>query len=372
MTAITTPSRGAWPVRPTATVAVASSTKDESIETLRGLAIVLVVLGHVALELGHRGMLSSHHAVAYVVESLSYLRMPLFTVIAGYVYALRPVRAGAEKKFALGKLRRVLLPFIFVGLIDAAYLDYRFDGVAFNQLGETLFGIFALDLGHLWYLKAMLWIFAGTMLLDAGKVLERVRPWVLILIGTALVSTAVAGNERHMLPWLALGDTLYILPYFVLGLGLYRFGDALRGRKLTAAVAGLFVAAVVAHQAWLIPLHPITPGSVSGKAQGAAAVLLEKSVITAFGLSATFLLFRVRRAVPGLAELGHHAYAVYLFHGVAFYAGFVLASRLLGVEAPTALVVWMLAAGLLLPVALKLVIVRWTWPWPRRLLLGLR
>ena len=93
--------------------------KDLSIETLRGLAIILMVAGHVIGDAPTNGMRASdtsgfHHAY----YSLKFFRLPLFTVISGFVYALRPVVSGRSLIFLRGKARRILLPMAAVGTLE--------------------------------------------------------------------------------------------------------------------------------------------------------------------------------------------------------------------------------------------------------------
>jgi fucose 4-O-acetylase-like acetyltransferase len=90
--------------------------KDSSIETLRGIAIVLVVMGHVIGYKADEGMkVAEDSFLRHLYYTFEYLRMPLFTVISGWVYALKPVSKSYFTIFTLKKCRRLLLPLIFVG-----------------------------------------------------------------------------------------------------------------------------------------------------------------------------------------------------------------------------------------------------------------
>ena len=63
--------------------------KDLRIETMRGLALFLMVAGHVIGSSSDLGMkVPDDSVLRYLYESLVYIRMPLFTAISGYVYAL--------------------------------------------------------------------------------------------------------------------------------------------------------------------------------------------------------------------------------------------------------------------------------------------
>ena len=66
--------------------------KDTTIETLRGAVIILVVIGHVIGSASDGGMKVSDDSILryFYFTFIDPLQMPLFTIIAGSVYALRP------------------------------------------------------------------------------------------------------------------------------------------------------------------------------------------------------------------------------------------------------------------------------------------
>lgn len=74
--------------------------KNPHIETLRGIAIFLVVAGHVIGSTPIGGMKIDFPSIwRFLYLWIDYLQMPLFTIIAGWVYALRPV----ERSFQIGR-----------------------------------------------------------------------------------------------------------------------------------------------------------------------------------------------------------------------------------------------------------------------------
>src|SRR4051812_2363105 len=98
-----------------------TNTKDQSIETLRGLAIILVVAGYII-----SGDLENTHSIVasglrYFYYMLKPVRMPLFTVISAYLYASSPATQDTIKKLFIGKSRRILIPFVVVSAIQYTY-----------------------------------------------------------------------------------------------------------------------------------------------------------------------------------------------------------------------------------------------------------
>lgn len=115
----------AMPVRPA---------KDPNIETLRGLAILLVVAGHVIGIDATGGMKVADDSLwRYLYASLQYVRMPLFTAISGWVYALHPVAAHEAGTFMFKKARRLLLPMVCVGTL---YFLIQYITPGTNRTGE--------------------------------------------------------------------------------------------------------------------------------------------------------------------------------------------------------------------------------------------
>ena len=68
------------------------SDRNTNLDTLRGLACVLLTFYHVVgldPASGLRLPLDSHYRAFN--DMLAYIRMPLFTILSGVVYAMRPV-----------------------------------------------------------------------------------------------------------------------------------------------------------------------------------------------------------------------------------------------------------------------------------------
>lgn len=78
--------------------------KNLSVETLRGIAILLVVVGHVIGSGPDGGMkIDFPHPLRYFYVWIDYIQMPLFTAIAGWVYALKPFSASSGFGSFVGK-----------------------------------------------------------------------------------------------------------------------------------------------------------------------------------------------------------------------------------------------------------------------------
>lgn len=326
-------------------------------ETLRGLAIALVVAYHVGSQLTRTnpGVPETYRWLGY---SLAWLRMPLFAAISGYVYALRPVQDGGLGGFAWGKLRRIGVPFIVVGagywLIPALMPD------APGGPPEQIWRAWLLPFLHMWFLGAMLLVFAAVALLDRAGVLHTRRGWGSTLVVGIAVSSIVASPTWPLpgvepLRWLnALGATM-LFPFVVLGVGVVRFGHAWRDRTLLVPLAALLVGCVVWQQAawrgWVDT--PMIRGA---------------PIMAIAGLAAVVLAFTLRRTWRPLAWLGNLAYPIYLLHILGVDIGIVwLPVERFGSH-HVAFVVWVVVA-LAVPLTVNAALYRFGWA---RLVLGLR
>ncbi|MEI6899039.1 MAG: acyltransferase family protein, partial [Bacteroidota bacterium] len=112
--------------------------RNFSIETLRGMGIMLVLAGHVIGSGPSGGMqVDNHSFLRYFYHScIEYVQMPLFAAISGWVYAIQANRKESLSrgelslsrgelslsrgelslsKFISKKAQRLLIPMIFTG-----------------------------------------------------------------------------------------------------------------------------------------------------------------------------------------------------------------------------------------------------------------
>ena len=133
----------------------------------------------------------------------------------------------------------------------------------------------------------------------------------------------------------AIAGAVYLLPYFLVGMGLQRF--ALNGRGSLAVAGGALLVAAA--------LSLIVFGQPENRLTIAAKLL--------WGCGLAFLLMRSRMRNQWLAWVGRESFAVYLFH-VFFTAATASALVAMGVRDVGVL----LAAGLLMGVGMPMVVAR--------------
>ncbi len=328
------------PARP---AAATPRQRDASIETLRGFAIVLVVGYHALADLPAGPSITADLDIyQYVGESLRFVRMPLFTIISGFVYAMRPVGPGRLRTFFAGKARRILVPYLVASVL-LLILTWTVGMGELTVRSGDLLGHLLVGVQHLWYLPAILVVFAIVVGLEARATLGSGRRAVIaVLIASAIsfvVATVTPISVTELLP---ISTSAYLLPYFLFGLGCRRFGWHRSPGAIVVATFAAALALALQHLA----LHGVL--DVPLGRHGAVA--------TIGGIATTTLLLRLGAQQVWIARLGGFSMTIYLYH----YYGLSVGKTVGGAFAlgPTGILATKVAFGLALPVVFELVAAR--------------
>ncbi|MFT6073182.1 MAG: hypothetical protein ACJAZ1_000088 [Yoonia sp.] len=327
----------------------ASGAGDYPLETVRALAVVLLVSYHVIGSGPGAGLhLDYPHVGRLLADALVDVRMPLFAFIAGYVYAMRPVARSNYAGFLRGKFHRLYIP----GVVAAfAFAVTSLVFIPSNGLDvSVLWHLFFLPFAHYWFLQAILLIFILYGALDAAL---NHRGTGIIL---ALSILAYFYYPRPLVNFMSFSQAVYLLPYFLLGVLFLRRNIWIDARSGWIIASGLVVIALGLW--WNLQILADT-GHLSADRDDL------HSLGTGFAVCAVCVLGLPR--VRAVEVIGPFAFTIYLYH-IFGTAGMRELLQWLEITQIPVLFFASLAAGIGVPVAVHLTAKRFALT--RRFVLG--
>ncbi|MEH3106946.1 MAG: AMP-binding protein [Sphingomonas fennica] len=314
------------------------------VDTVRGLACLLIVAFHfvgMSPDDGMRVPLDSPWH--YVMNSFAMVRLPLFTALAGYIYGAMPATRDGFGPFIGRKAKQLLIPMLFATIVYLA-LRRLSDG-----RDESILWAFLGGYRHLWYLQTLVTIFAIVGLADVVAK-PGTKGLLALLFGGAAACLLLPDTDVFHFT-----NTLFMLPFFVWGVLLYRRPDLLASKATLAAAGAVLAAAMLVQQ---LSMNGI---GITGE----WAILRAPETLTVAGVLPWFtgcaaivvLIHLIPRATP-LERIAGYSYAIYLWHPLANNA-VQMAMRKAGLHAELPFFVIGVAGGVLLPVALQYVMLRW-------------
>jgi len=315
-----------------------SRQKSLEIETLRGLACLLLVLYHVIGPLGGGLKIDLGSPYRVIADSMVYVRMPLFTFISGYIYSLYKIRNNDFSSYFVGKVRRLIVPLFCVG-VPFSVLQAVGPGVNKDVGVMDALLSFYVPINHFWFLQAVFIIFMVVGLLEWRGLLRTATRLYLLWAAAALV---------FLLPPFAvdafgINGAVYLLPFFVTGMICH---DKVEVIKRTFKVVGPLVFVLIS----VVLLYV--------SAVDREAIVDRRSLIGLLvGCVSCVALLSSDLRARWLVWLGGYSYAIFLFH-VLFAATSRFILGRLGVHDETVLVLGGVSCGLIGPVLLSMVFSR--------------
>ena len=159
---------------------------DYSIDAIRGIACILLIAFHVIGEKPEFGLrVDVDHPLGLFSEIFIHLRMPLFAMLSGFVYAYRPASKGAMKPYFTAKARRLVLPYLFAATAFAGINTIL--GGSYAVPLEDFWQVYVLSYSQFWFIQSILLMFVIMGLVD--MVFGNDKPWpALILLGISCLA----------------------------------------------------------------------------------------------------------------------------------------------------------------------------------------
>lgn len=322
--------------------------KATNIETLRGIAILLVVIGHVIGSTPAGGMKIDYPSFwRYLYIWIDYIQMPLFTGIAGWVYALKPAINNPFKTFAYKKAIRLLIPMATVGTLYFI-IQYLTPGTNMKGNLAEIWKIYIFPYTIYWYLPSLFLIFMGMYVIDKYKLCQSVKAWLFLFIATWGISLIIKTMPSDIPNLFSYKGALGQLPYFIIGVGIQRFSDKLYEKKsLDTYLILTCIGLALLQYKWYYAVNI-----------GENIPFWYEALLPLWVASTLMLLLHINRSCPFFTWLGSFAYSIYLFHGFGTSGGRIIATKI-GIS--SSLFIFMIATGiaLFLPILVEKVVDKW-------------
>jgi peptidoglycan/LPS O-acetylase OafA/YrhL len=310
-----------------------SKKKSLEIETLRGLACLLLVLYHVIGPLGGGLKIDLGSPFRVLADSMVYVRMPLFTFISGYIYSIYKIRGNDFSAYCTGKVRRLIVPLFFVG-VPFSVLQAIAPGVNKDVgLIQALLS-FYVPVNHFWFLQAVFIIFMFVGFLQWRGLLQTMTRLYLLLLFSAVAFLL----PPFSIDAFGINGAFYLLPFFVTGMICHEKVAVIKqSLKVIGPVVFVLISIALLYIAAVDRELIVDRRSLVGLLVGCA--------------SCVALLSSDMRS-KALIWLGGYSYAIFLFH-VLFAASSRFAFGRLGITDHSILVIGGVLCGLLGPVLLS-------------------
>jgi glucans biosynthesis protein C len=299
----------------------------DNLDTVRGLACLLLVCYHVVGGSSARGLrlplTSDWH---YAMSSFEFIRMPIFTMLSGFLYARFRATSSTIKDFLVKKTRRIGVP-----LLVATTVYWVLRRATVGDERPFLTALFW-SYEHLWYLQSLITLFFVVAVIDA---LFMPTPTVLFFIAILLALISAVHPDVGTL--FSAAGTIYLAPYFVFGI-VVAATPRLPKDRILGIVFGVVAGTILLLQ----------QASLNGVI---APIAKQDFLATVCGVASCLFLLQFMQPVQLLATIGEGSYTVYLWH-VLFAAATRMALIRLGFEASPLLFAVSVVSGIAGPLML--------------------
>ena len=265
--------------------------RDNRIDTLKGILIVLVILGHILMQ---NNVNTLNHAVMGVIYVF---HMPLFILISGYLTRHPSQQTAGEMWRGVANVFIILVIFHVLSWI----MVYFYQGNVLRAMGNFPYGV-------LWYLLSL--IYWRIILYYTPRALHD-RP--ALHLGIALALSVLCGLT-HLGNTLSIQRTLNFYIFFLLGY-YYRQG-MLPTRWWHNNVLHCLIALV--SLPLLLWLFPRCGNLLNGADHYALSDIPQKLLILAASISMSLLVFNITPDMKPMRQIGRDSLFYYVYHYFIF------------------------------------------------------
>jgi hypothetical protein len=216
------------------------------------------------------------------MSSFEFIRMPIFTILSGFLYGHHRVAGSTLAVFTLKKIRRILVPLLVASTIYWVLKTESSNDT--RSLPDALFWSYE----HLWYLQALIILFAAAAIADAVF-----RPSPAALLVAVVVLALISAGRPDVGTLFSIDGTIYLAPYFAFGVFLATAPRVLEDRRIGILLGILAGVILIVQQAGLNDLiRPISK---------------YEFVATVCGIASCVFLLHFMRPVSLLSTVGRYS-----------------------------------------------------------------
>lgn len=315
---------------------ISNPTKPEFlgyIHSFRGLAILLIVLGHatVAAFIGFTGAFDDSYPLIMVSEIFYHDSTLYFAIISGLLFS-KVLRPKGYHRFYTSKLKNILLPYIFFTLL-LTLIRMKFSNVSNFQDGFELYFtkvfrnfIFGKANFALWYIPVLIFLYLVTPLLDYLQKTNKITKvlFVIIMLAPLYVSRIQMAFDYIL--------KLETMIYFVgaYAVGMYLGADLDAKLQLVKKYKVYIVAMALVTTAVLFYLY-IQQIDMIGKVSLKESVYYIQKIC--FALILIMLLKRLGTHQPKwIKPIARDSFSIYFMHGYLLFASYHLFAFVTGIK----------------------------------------
>lgn len=161
--------------------------RDLSIDAVKGVAIIAVVVGHVCTSYYNSGLWQEDLTAKLLCDFVYSFHMPLFFIVSGYLSSIKKITHNNIKQFILNKIVAYGIPYITFSIIDFLFKILFKSYVNSPVSVSDLCLIFIYPIGILWFLYALLLISIVHAIMQVMFINSRIRCIIEVVLAFLLL-----------------------------------------------------------------------------------------------------------------------------------------------------------------------------------------